>query len=250
LKYVYLVVEGPHDVAVIGRILDMNNIKLIKQINDLDEFWDDKRLIPHDFPIEGDLLKRVPIPTFYQSDEVSVAIHSAGGDSKINKTLQLTLANLDVEDLSAFAIFRDADNRPLTSLFNSMISELKDIPIIANVTNPGEINLETGIKAGIFLFPDNSRNGTLETTLLESATISYSSLLTSATNYVDNADSIYKASWGQSDRDKIIVGCIANILKPGKANQVSIQDNKWICTETTIIDSVKKLKEFIEQLID
>lgn len=100
------------------------------------------------------------------------------------------------------------------------------------------------------MFPDNSRQGTLETVLLECAEISYPTLLTGANAYVDGVDLSFKSAWGVSDKNKVVVGCIANVLRPGKANQVSIQDNDWICSSTLTLKSVDSLNTFVKNLLD
>lgn len=247
MKYIYLVVEGPHDISAIGRLLKSKNLQMIKNINHLDAFWLEKRMIPRDFPIEGDLLKRVPVPTFYQSETLSIAIHSAGGDSKIVSTMNLTFANVDYDDFYSYALFIDADSKNALDRLESL--DVKDLPLINEITLPGQIIIRNNVKAGIFIFPNNEDKGTLETVLLSCAELVYPSLLGPAKEYVTSTDITYQQDWGQSDFEKIIVGCIANVLKPGKANQVSIQDNKWISQETLASQNLKRLNDFIDALI-
>ena len=54
----------------------------------------------------------------------------------------------------------------------------------------------------------------------------------------------------EQEAKKAIIGCIANTMKPGKANQVSIADNEWI-TEDTLekCEMLKKLDDTIKKLI-
>ncbi|MGR6008841.1 DUF3226 domain-containing protein [Bacillus cereus] len=104
-------------------------------------------------------------------------------------------------------------------------------------------------KVGIYVFPNNEETGTLEKVLLEGANQSYPELVKEATSYIDNIDDKYKKKWKPSDSQKVLVGCIANILKPGKANQVSIQDNDWICGKSLENGSQFILNDFIKQIL-
>jgi hypothetical protein len=249
VRFIYLVVEGPHDVSIIGRILKLYDIQIVTQIEDLDNFWIEKRMIPRDFPIEGNLLRRVPVPTFFQSETISVAVQSAGGDSKILNTLKLTLANIDYEDLHSFAIFLDADTRYASERLFSYRTELSDVPLLQEVRTPGEIIFKEGIRAGVFVFPNNESQGTLENILLECANVVYPTLLMAANEYVSGVSEEFSNNWGISDKNKIVVGCIANVLKPGKANQVSLQDNKWISGPTLDLPAIIELNKFINGIL-
>ncbi|RCW53431.1 hypothetical protein [Halanaerobium sp. ST460_2HS_T2] len=93
MRHYYFVVEGAHDVAAIGKLLKKKDLKELRDQNLISEVWINN-LIPEKFPFKEDKLDRItPIPSFYQSENVSVAIHVAGGDSKIANTLDLTLTN-------------------------------------------------------------------------------------------------------------------------------------------------------------
>lgn len=38
MEYAYLVVEGPHDVEVVGKVLKSNGFKRVQQLSKLDEY--------------------------------------------------------------------------------------------------------------------------------------------------------------------------------------------------------------------
>jgi ABC-type transporter Mla MlaB component len=92
MRRVYFVTEGPHDVEALGRLLSTLGAKRVKNISDLDPFW--VRLVPRTFPHEGDLLRRVPVPIFFQSEQFSVGVHSAIGISQIPRVTRASLAVL------------------------------------------------------------------------------------------------------------------------------------------------------------
>ncbi len=92
--YAYLVVEGPQDIEFVARLLKPYGFKRIQYLKDLDAFWQRGKLIPNKFPYKDNLLQRVPIPTFFQTDTHSIAIHSASGCSRLAETIQETLISL------------------------------------------------------------------------------------------------------------------------------------------------------------
>ncbi|KYC96149.1 hypothetical protein B4102_3555 [Heyndrickxia sporothermodurans] len=251
MKYCLFIVEGPHDAAAIGKILTMFKLKIVQDISQLDKFW--RRLIPNKFPFEGDLLKRMPVPLFYMNEELSIAIQSANSDSKIFSSLNGTLSNIDTTLLSGIGIFTDADNVTPNIKFNSLVNKLskideQDISTIFNSIGIGEIS--TGpLKVGIYVFPNNRDIGTLENLLEQAARLMYPNLHSSAMNYIESVDDEYKRKWKNADQLKVLVGCISNILKPGKANQVSIQDNNWISDITIRESDISILFKFINKIL-
>lgn len=92
MKYAYFLVEGQHDIEAIGRILvKFHRATRVKKISELERYWE--RLVPRTFPHGGDLLKRVPVPVFFNAENYSVAIQTARGDSQLASTLINTLGN-------------------------------------------------------------------------------------------------------------------------------------------------------------
>ena len=49
---------------------------------------------------------------------------------------------------------------------------------------------------------------------------------------------------------KVTMGCIANFLRPAKAIQTSIADNRWVCEESLALPSIASLDAFLKDLID
>ena len=50
-------------------------------------------------------------------------------------------------------------------------------------------------------------------------------------------------------RKKVSVGCIANVLRPGKSVQVSIQDNRWVTSETVTLPNIVRFEQFLQDLL-
>ena len=110
--------------------------------------------------------------------------------------------------------------------------------------------------SGIFVFPDNSSEGTLEKVLLNCAKRVYPNLLAGAETLVAelNLDRLSKEDKRDlikaSGKDKVTVGCVGNVLRPGKAIQVSIQDNKWVSRRTLNLPEVVTFNDFLKGLFN
>lgn len=94
------------------------------------------------------------------------------------------------------------------------------------------IGVEVGIRYGkpaIFIEVDDLGMMPIES---DAASISYPELLELAEEYINDASKLQSTLKREQDRNKAKVGCIANVMKPGKANQVSIADNDWVSEKT------------------
>ena len=258
MRHYLFVVEGAHDVAAISCILKLLGIDSeIRSKDNLSEAWE--KLIPDKYPFNGDVLDRItPLPSFFQNDEVSIAIKVAGSDSKLFSTLDEIITTLNIAqiaNLNGVLLFCDADDKDYSSRLNYIIKQSKDNDILSfdlDVFLKDKV-IKTrikDIKTDLYIFPDNKTKGTLEHLLLQGANIVYKDLYEAATTYVSAVDSSYKRKWSVSSENKVLVGCIANVLKPGKANQVSISDNEWIGKMTVDkCDDIKKFFNFIGDFI-
>ncbi|WP_224368999.1 DUF3226 domain-containing protein [Hyalangium versicolor] len=254
MRYAYLVVEGPHDVEFVGRLLKPYQFTRIRLESRLDPYW--TPVVPTKFPFGGDLSQRVPVPTFFSSVDVSVAVNAAGGDSRIAPQVEETLAVLSTRPQAIGALLdADSQNSP-AQRFNTVRAELNrlGLPFPAQA---GQVSAATP-QCGIFVLPDNQTAGTLEDLLLECARLSYPGLLTSAQALVGSVrpdDSAFTAEDMKDFRkpagsEKATVACIAGILKPGKAVQVSIQDNRWLDEQTmNSLPRIKAVQRFLADLL-
>ncbi len=262
MRYSFIVVEGHHDIEFLARILKVSySLQHITQLNDLEPYWHD--LVPKNFPIEGDLAKRVPVPTFFQNDELSVALHSGGGDGNLAEEVQENLTELSRQSSKVFGIgiILDADSRETPSkrfeICINQFTELKSpLPIELSLPSlPGEVT-KSFPRFGVFVLPDNKSSGTLEDILVECAGINYSDLLEKSRNYVDsiNISSLEKKNDRKefkkpSGKKKAIISGITSILKPTKSLAVSLHDNCWIDKETLKLDRLILIKDFIGEII-
>ncbi len=253
-KYGYLVVEGPHDVEFAYRLLSPFGMERVKSEDDLDPFF--APLIPRQYPPKGDLQKRMSTPLFLQNETHAIAIHSAIGDSQlVNVTIenQAILNNLQVVGIG---ILLDSDKEISAQQRYADIKQKLEKSSPFKLHNaPGKVKATQGMpNFGAFVLPDNSSDGTLENLLLHSAEKIYPNLLTMAKAYVNAAKNSglstaeLKEINKPAGENKAIVGAMANILRPGKAIQVSIQDNGWLREEALDLPLIKSVQKFLQSL--
>jgi hypothetical protein len=254
VRYAYLVVEGPHDVEFVGRLLKPYQFKRVNLDAKLEPYW--RPLVPTKFPYGGDLSRRVPVPTFLASDDVSVAVHAAGGDSQLHLRVEETLAAVPATALEAVGVFLDSDTQstPLER-FNRVGVGLARLGLTLPA-QPGMVSASVP-RCGIFVLPDNQAAGTLEDLLIECAAISYPGLLAEAQALVGRVQPSDPSFTSNDMEDflkpsgpkKATVACIAGILKPGKAIQVSIQDNRWLDPQAMNLPRIHAVQRFLKELL-
>ncbi|MEO5729476.1 MAG: DUF3226 domain-containing protein [Byssovorax sp.] len=262
MKYGYLAVEGPHDLAFAGQLLKLHGLERVKMYPRLDAFW--RPLVPTKFPHQDDLLKRVPVPTFFASATHSIAVHTVGGDSGFARTIKDSLDVLYMEEgeppLTGLGILLDADSKDPPAKRHAELSQelgLTTYPIaLAFPLSPGAVSTAK-THCGIFVLPDNQSRGTLEALLLECAKIVYPTLTVGAQTYIDlvpGAKELVKSDRKDLDkpagRDKAMVACIAAVLRPGKAIQVSIQDNRWVEPPLARFPRITAIDDFFVSLFE
>jgi hypothetical protein len=253
VEYVLLVVEGPHDVAFVGRILrKLEGFQRIQRESDLDSFW--SALVPRAYPPDGDLLKRVPVPSFFRSPEKSVAVRPVVGDSKIAVGLAADLATLgQADDLAAVGLVLDSDASAPSERHESLVGGIRKKAGFDLPDTPGVVMGKP--RRGVFILPNNQDPGTLESVLVECAESAYPNVLNHARAYVAQCEGdsdfakLCEAFQNESYRRKALVGAIANVLKPCKAVQTSIEDNDWISPATQGNQHVSRFHAFLRQLL-
>jgi len=261
VKYGYIAVEGPHDLAFVGRLLKLHNLDRVKKLPDLDPFW--RVLVPRVFPHQDDLLKRVPVPTFFASATHTVAVHVVEGDGGFEHTLQDSLDTLYAEpgpELTGIGVLLDADSRiAAVDRFQRLKASLDATPFPFTIqfpAAPGEVSAATP-HAGVFVLPDNAPQGTLEDLLLECARVVYPTLEAGAQAYLATAVTATelraddRRDFGKSaGKSKALVACIASFLRPGKATQVSLQDNRWLEAPLARFPQVVAVHDFLASLLE
>lgn len=252
-RYAYIVVEGIHDLEVLAQLLKLEGFDRVRQFSSPDRFWE--KLVPKSFPIDDDLLKRVPVPTFVERRDHSVAIHTAGSLSRITQTVEetMTLLGGGATTIEAIGVVVDADDSRPSVRFEALKTKLESYGLTLP-SSPGLVSIGPP-RAGIYVIPDNIGTGTLEHLLLQCAEENYSNLRDTARSYLDSFDksALLSSELAEFTRpfglEKAWVAAIGNVLKPGKAIQVSLQDNRWIDAGTSSLPDIKNLQRFLKEIV-
>jgi len=170
VRYAIIGVEGPQDQAFVGQVLkqllgfkDFRGKEFRGLKKNLDPFW--QMFIPK-YPKDGDLYKRLDMPSILYNDSVSVAIY-AGEGSNLVKSLDRLIRDHPPyqEELMALGIVADADRKapdavvaPYCNCFRSYFPNFTD--------QAGAIDRSV-TRTGIYVFPDNVNPGVLETLLCQ-----------------------------------------------------------------------------------
>jgi hypothetical protein len=250
--YGYLVVEGPHDVEFVYRLLSPFGLQRVQYENQLDDAL--HPLIPRNYPPNGDLQKRMPVPLFLQSETHAIAVHSAIGDSRLVDTAVENAAVLAPTVIDGIGILLDSDKKiPAAQRYATIRDRMAQNQFPLD-PQPG-LSTAGPPRLGAFVLPDNDRPGTLEDLLLDIAPAVYPVLLATARCHVTAA---FQSSDLTSDdlkdlkrpagENKAIIGAMASVLRPGKAVQVSLQDNRWLRGNALESPRIKAVQDFLEAL--
>lgn len=210
-------------------------------------------MIPRSFPVnkQGDFHKRTVVPSFFEEAEVSVAVHNAGGIGNLPSFLEESLKVLGgVQALSAVGVLLDADTDESPA---QRFAQLKrDTPPLGLLRTLGEVEEIEGVRRGVFALPNNCDPGALETVLLQCADAVYPDLANMAGRYIQEvkSDSAFLPYLSRrSDESKAIIGAMANVFRPGKSNEVSLQDQEWISSKSASVEGVQLFDSFLEALL-
>jgi hypothetical protein len=256
-KYVLIGVEGPHDQAFVSRILcKLLGFSEFKGDNSkLDHFW--RNFIPN-YPKGGNLYNRLDMPQILYNDNFSIAIY-VGNGSQLISNLRDKLSNIgDISTFFAFAIVADTDKNTPDKVVKEYHEGFKEyfshfpteVTESGNVTE-GSPELET--KAGIYILPDNSQPGVLDTLICDCGELVYPEYMQRAKEYIDKFSEEERKEkpleWGPFDKQKAIIATVASVLQPGATNTVTIRYDDWISLETAEISAIKNFTEFLKNLL-
>jgi hypothetical protein len=262
--FIYIVTEGVHDVAFLGRLLaQVYRASRIKKLEDLDDdlrSWLNTFTWPNKVGKHHDIERlAVPAPVFYRlTTNMVVAIRNAQGLPEIGRTLEV-----DFEVFSrarngpeAVGIVLDSDDEEPEKCFAKMkrLIEAVNLPLPAAL---GEVSTSSP-RVGVFALPAPGEAGTLEDVLLELADAAYPELAAAARRYVapwrQQADAeLATPDWKEirkpAGSKKATIGAMTALLKPGKSTQVSLEDNRWISEHTTALVCLRPILAFLSALL-
>jgi len=265
VKFGLLVVEGPHDVAFVGRLLLPYGLTQVERYPNLETEW--RSLIPNKFPHGDSLVEPVPIPQFFQSGTHSIAVQRANGDKQLAKCVagSFTQFTSNRQSLSGVGLLFDSDQKQPPDRLTNIRQQLQRFDLPAFPANPGAVSTKSTPRTGSFVLPDNQSYGRLEDLLEEAAEHSYPLLRNEASELVRKiydqvaSTEIPTHSLTTEDlrefnkpagRQKATLGAMASILKPGKAFQNSLRDNRWLEGAALAQPRIRLLMHFLSTLFD
>ena len=179
MTHALLIVEGAHDASFFGHLARMRGYRAVRTMSEMPEFW--RPLIPTRYPVDdaGNLDRVIPFPEVHTdpgSNTLGVIV--AGGDSRLVEGLRIPLERLGTGSFTGIGIALDTDLAySARERFDSIVAKLvalnrdavgEGVPgfPLPLPTSPGPVKRGSR-EIGIHQFPDNVRQGSLETVLLE-----------------------------------------------------------------------------------
>lgn len=257
-----LIVEGAHDAAFFGKLIERKGFNQLKKKAEIPAPW--VNLVPKGYPFENDRLDRIsPVPDYYQrSDGYICCIAVAGSDSAVIPKLKTITSTPLLNDISAIGLVIDADKQ--VSAQNRFIEYRDQIDALNKARKENFLPLPQRIgevfagppKIGIFVFPNNADAGALETVLLECARTNARRLHDCAANTVKHvADNHLDSAELEEFRkpmgpEKATAGIIANLLYPGASLAVSLnKSDVWLRGDALNHPAVQQADAFLQALL-
>lgn len=261
--FFYIVTEGVHDVAFLGRLLSVaHGASRIKKLEDLDDAlrgWLGGFKWPNRSGAHYDISRlAVPAPAFYRlaTNEV-VALRNAQGLTEIGKTLEIDLEAFSraQNGPEAIGVVLDSDDEPAEQRFAKLKTALEAVKLPAP---PSLCAVSSGSpRVGVFALPEPGAAGTLEDVLLALGDAAYPELAAAARGYADQwrqkadaepATLDWKELRKPAGAKKAMIGAMTAVLKPGKSTQVSLEDNRWVSEHTKALACLQPSLAFLSAL--
>ena len=258
-QYHLILVEGAHDLAFITTVLKKKQkLNEIKQGLELQYFPNEHRFWENLFPKQIKKfheLVRFPSIIHNTSNTLSICVKQMGGKSNLENEAMQDIFKVNSEfktEISSLGIILDADDADINRTFENIKKTLENIFDSKSVPQKlGTVPREK-LRIGVYIFPDNNSQGTLEDALLSCVTADhvFSKLRGESEKFIDDAlkNKEYKNYVKDFEINKAKVAAMVSVLKPGKTNTVSISDNDWFDAET--IDKSEPVKNFYRFLLE
>ncbi|MBK9386575.1 MAG: hypothetical protein IPN34_17315 [Planctomycetes bacterium] len=262
--FFYIVTEGVHDVAFLGRLLSVaHGASRIEKLEELDDAlrnwlgsfkWPTKRGEYHDISRLA-----VPAPAFYRlTTNKVVALRNAQGLTEIGKTLEIDLEAFSraQNGPEAIGIVLDSDDEPKEQRFAKLRTSLEVVKLPAP-SSLGAVSSGSPT-VGVFALPEPGVPGTLEDILLALGNVAYPELAATAHGYAEQwrrkADAeATTPDWRELKKPagakKATIGAMTAVLKPGKSTTVSLEDNRWVSEHTKELACLQPSLAFLSALL-
>lgn len=259
-QYIFLV-EGSHDLAVIGKILNCIGYRELRNIENISENF--RKLIPQKFPFseKGDLDIFNVIPAFFklkkdnEKECKEIVIINSNGESKHFEKLDKVLDTFEIKEkreLEKVIVFSDSDTFDIESKIKELIKINFGNKSFINFKEKNIINRKIDLEIKVidiefYIFPDNKNIGRLENLVFEGIKKQDNELLEKTIEFINLVPDKYKSSWSvnNSQKDKTIIGTLGNVLYPCCSAPVFLQKSRWISENTCKEKHIKELYEFL-----
>jgi hypothetical protein len=243
-RYAIIGVEGPHDQAFVSKLLiGLGFQDFTGRAAELDPFWE---TLKPKYPKNGRLYVRMDMPSILFTADLSIAVYAAEG-SGLKDSFPKAFVNHPPYrvQISAFGIVADADTAgPARVAADYSAIYRAHFPNIPN--RPGVVDL-SAIRTGIYVVPDNTQPGVLETLIIPCGAAVYPKHMKLARDYLNGFAAADKAHWRNFDDQKALVATVASVLRPGLTNTVTIKHDSWLCPATAA--QVQPFVDFLKQLL-
>ena len=259
-QYIFLV-EGSHDLAVIGKILLSIGYKELKNIEEISENF--RELLPKKFPFkgEGNLDIFNIIPSFFRNkkENKEIVIIVSRGETNHFEKLDRALDSFerkDIQQLQKIIVFSDSDtleiDKKIEEILRNNFTEKEEFENFnkKDIENR-KINLIIKeVDVEFYIFPNNEEIGRLENLIFEGIKKYDGQLLEETENFINSVDSKYKSKWSieNSQRDKTIIGVVGNILSPCNSAPVFLRNLKWFSKDSRDEKYIKKLYDYLSNI--
>lgn len=251
-KCILIGVEGNHDQAFLSKVLcELLGFSKCNDQHCLDDLW--RKFIPVYPPRTGRLHLRLDMPSILYDDTLSVAVY-AGEGSRLVENLKDKLADIDyINSLSGFAIVADADKQIPAVTAKKYHDDFKDFfpDFPSEICEVGAVAGDP-LRLGIYILPNNSDQGALDTLLCACGDVAYPQFMERAELYISqfSDEEVRQIGWKPFDREKAKVATVTSVLKPGKTNTASIADNAWVSSHTEQqVSGLQNLMTFLRRLL-
>lgn len=258
LRHGLIVTEGITDQAAIAKVLrvgrNFGEIEKRGSARNLDPFW--RPLFPQAYPVNDDYYERPALPRILALGDLSVAVHSCGGNDRLFTEFPVFLDKTTglLDGLDFLGIVVDADGKDSAVRMTRAAGAFRQLfAFPPDVSRAQACSASRpGFRTGVFVVPDAARKGVLETLLIEAGGREYAAELQAAGELQARfPNAAWRRKWGAAnfEREKSLVGIVTALLKPGKTAAVTIEANDWI-TPSTVAPSAPfgPLNEFLGKL--
>lgn len=246
-----IVVEGPHDAAVVAALLRPHQFEWLESRSAVPDHW--KRFIPTQLPHTDKLPIRIDHPRFLRSTGGShVFVRVAGSVEQLPKKLAADLKELPGTMPDSIGILLDADTKTAAARIDGINRELGKTKLAIRFNGaPGQIAESGGIRCGVFVAPNNADPGTIEGILLEAGESFAPQLLKKARAFIagisaEDIPSEALREFEKGDRSKSIVHAMGSVLRPGKPTQATLESDPWFKPPSSPMASA--LRDFLAAL--